>query len=171
MYYVPVTALKKKLAFIFILSMWVFCLPYVCVPYGHRRPEEGIEFPRTEATDSCGYLGSKWGLLEEQPMIITTEPSFQPPTSCFLVNILFNSIHKMLRLSSYDANTLSTVPCDLDKQEGIRREKEYLYTYLDPSSPPRVGQAPRPLQDKRTCICHDTAQSEQPLKAAWAQAV
>lgn len=48
-------------------------------PHGHRRPEEGIEFPRTEAINSCGYLGLNQDLLEEQPMIITTEPSFQSP--------------------------------------------------------------------------------------------
>lgn len=57
----------------------MFFLPYVCAPHGHRRPEEGIELPRTEAINSCGYLGSNQGLLEEQPMIITPEPSFQPP--------------------------------------------------------------------------------------------
>ena len=44
-----------------------------------QRPEEGTGFPRTGVTNGCepprGYWESNPGPLEEQPVLLTTEPS------------------------------------------------------------------------------------------------
>jgi len=44
---------------------------------------EGVRFPRNEIADSfeptCGFWELNSGPLEEQPVLLTTEPSLQPP--------------------------------------------------------------------------------------------
>jgi hypothetical protein len=51
------------------------CLQYPC------RSEEGIGFPGTEVTDGCELPRVYWelnlGPLEEQSVLLTTEPSLQ----------------------------------------------------------------------------------------------
>lgn len=55
---------------------------------------EGAGFPGTGDTDSC-ELPCRWwelnlGLLEEQPVRLTTEPHLIPPV---LINLLYNVLH------------------------------------------------------------------------------
>jgi hypothetical protein len=49
------------------------------------RAEEGAEVPGIEVTDGYesprGCWESNWGLLEEQPVMLTTEPPLQPHLS------------------------------------------------------------------------------------------
>jgi hypothetical protein len=65
----------------------VFCL-HVCLC-------EGVRYPRIGVTDSCelsiGWWELNLGPLEEQPVLLTTEPSLQPLTyfCCYCLLVLF----------------------------------------------------------------------------------
>ena len=52
-----------------------------------QRPEVGVRSPVTGVPDGselpCGYWELDPGPLEEQPMLLTTEPSLQPLNFCF----------------------------------------------------------------------------------------
>jgi hypothetical protein len=71
----------------FLLSYVMSILPratyvyHVCVWYPGSS-EGGIGSPRNDVTDSCEAPGQSWnpnvGLLQEQQMLITPEPSLQP---------------------------------------------------------------------------------------------
>jgi hypothetical protein len=54
-----------------------------------------------EVTDGCklpcGYWGLNPGPLEEQPVLLTTEPSLQPPRSINILNAIFRRSLKHLR--------------------------------------------------------------------------
>ena len=58
----------------------------VCIQCG-RRPEEDVKFPATGVTDdselSCGYWELNPGPLEEQFLLLTTEPLLQ---ACFFAS-------------------------------------------------------------------------------------
>ena len=43
-----------------------------------QRSEEDASSPETGVTDEYGYWESNLGPLEEQPTLLTTEPSLQP---------------------------------------------------------------------------------------------
>lgn len=66
--------------FMSILSVYYMC---VLGPPGGQK--KSIGFPQTGVTDgctpSCGCCDSNLLPLEEQPVLITTEPSLQPRTS------------------------------------------------------------------------------------------
>lgn len=66
---------------IFILCVWVF--PLIVCMQCPRRSEEAVWI-----TDSCGFsCGCRepnWGLLEGQPLFLTTEPLLQPLFIYFL---------------------------------------------------------------------------------------
>ena len=67
-----------------------FVCMHVCAPYVCLLPEytiEGIKSPRMRVTDSYELPCKCWqlnlGPLEEQPVLLTTEPSFSPFSLCF----------------------------------------------------------------------------------------
>ena len=76
--------------FIFILCSLVFCL-HVCLYKGSRSPEtvvtNSFEMP-------CGYRELNLGLLEQQPVLLTTEPSLHIPL--WSLNLLFCIIITLL---------------------------------------------------------------------------
>jgi hypothetical protein len=61
-----------------------------------QRSEENTEFPETGVTNGfelpCGCWESNLGPLEEQPMLVTTEPSLHPRSSTFKVNKKMNML-------------------------------------------------------------------------------
>lgn len=69
-----------------LLCVWVFvciciCMyMYVCVWLGPWRPEEDVRYPRTGVIDDYKLLYGCWelnqGPLQEQPLLLTFEPSF-----------------------------------------------------------------------------------------------
>lgn len=66
-----------------------------------QRPEEAIGSPETEVTDGegCaikGALGLKPSPLEEQPMLLSTEPSLQPLNLAFYVTFEWHFIEYSL---------------------------------------------------------------------------
>ena len=67
----------KKLVYFYISYAMVFCLS-ICL-------YEGVGYPGTRGTDSCelplGCSKLNPGLLEEQSVLLTIEPSLQPPLS------------------------------------------------------------------------------------------
>lgn len=67
-----------KYSFIFIIFVWVFCLHLCLVPTEVRREEL---IPRYEVTDGCElcskYLEPNTCLLQEQQILLTSEPSIQ----------------------------------------------------------------------------------------------
>ena len=62
------------------MHTWVFCL-YVCRCNAHPQRPEGIICPGTGVTELCELLCGCWesnpGLLKEERVLITTEPSLQ----------------------------------------------------------------------------------------------
>ena len=63
------------------MHTWVFCL-YVCLCNAHPQRPEGIICPGTGVTTElcellCGCWESNPGLLKEERVLITTEPSLQ----------------------------------------------------------------------------------------------
>lgn len=66
---------------------------YFSFVYEYRqRSEEGIGSPRVGLTDGsespCGCWEANPGLLQEQQVLLTSEPSLQPPKSMFLYSHL-----------------------------------------------------------------------------------
>ena len=64
-----------------ILCIWVFCL------HVHLYTRRGIRSHGTIVTDGCRLPCEFWelnsGPLKEQPVLLNTEPSLQPPLVCF----------------------------------------------------------------------------------------
>ena len=62
------------------------CLCTMCMQYP-QRPEEDIRSHGTEVKDNCQLPCGCWelnpGPLQEQPVLLTTEPSLQPPAFMF----------------------------------------------------------------------------------------
>ena len=56
---------------------------------------EGAESPETVIADSyeppCGCWEMNTGPLEEQPVLLTTEPSLQPPWTSFIICLIVNA--------------------------------------------------------------------------------
>ena len=57
-------------------------------PWCFQRSEEGVQFPVIIVTDNCGLPHGSWylilGPLEEQPVLLTSEPSLQPSVRFFV---------------------------------------------------------------------------------------
>lgn len=57
-----------------------FCATFVSGALGGQK---GVRSTVTGVTDGCAPSCSRWesnlGLLKEQPLLLTTEPSFSPP--------------------------------------------------------------------------------------------
>lgn len=70
-----------------VLPTWICACAWIWVhAWCPWRPEDGVRYPGTGVTDSCNRPWRCWGLnlvpLKEQPVILTTESSLQPQTSC-----------------------------------------------------------------------------------------
>lgn len=63
------------------------CLQTICVQY-LRRPEEGTIFPGVGVTGGCEQACRCWefnrGLLEDEPLLLTAEPSVQSSLTSYL---------------------------------------------------------------------------------------
>ena len=64
------------------------CLCTLCKPNAPRRPQEGVQSPRTGIKDNCELSCEYWepipSALEEQPMVLTPESSLQLFLGSFL---------------------------------------------------------------------------------------
>lgn len=64
--------------------MWLFCLHVYLSTASARGSEEGVRPPGAGATDSCELPCELWesspGHLEERTVVLTAEPSPQPPS-------------------------------------------------------------------------------------------
>jgi len=87
---------------VFIYFYYFMCMDvlpaYVSVLYllvwYPKRPEKAIEFPGTGIIDSCKTPCRGWksnlGLLEEQPVLLTTGTFFFIPSFCFVVVVFLH---------------------------------------------------------------------------------
>lgn len=101
-----------KILFIVVLHMWVFhqcvCLCTMCTWYPCRR-EEGFRFPGIVVIDGCESLCGCWEFtlnpLQNQPLLLTTEPSLSSLILYFL------NIHLRWEKLYFYKNTLTFVLC------------------------------------------------------------
>ena len=75
--------------FNFILCVFVFCIHVcLCITY-MQYPKEGIRSPETGVTDHCELpcvcLESNLRPLQEQPVLLITEPSLQALTALLFI--------------------------------------------------------------------------------------
>ena len=63
------------------------CLRTMCMPADCRGQGKSIKSPGSAAIDSyrspCGRWELHWALLQEQPVLLTSEPSLQPHNLCY----------------------------------------------------------------------------------------
>ena len=79
---------NTSIIYLFYVEECFACI-CICVPHSslvpEERPEEDVGFPRTDITGGCELPCASWtlnpGPREEQAVLLTAEPSFQPYNS------------------------------------------------------------------------------------------